>query len=68
VVLHRSLYASGFRLLVTSPRLEALASASVIEARRLDDKEAPQRALAQGKIDAAAAEKARLANKKAFKG
>lgn len=71
VVLYRSSYASGFRLIVTSPRLEALARTAVAQAARLDEREAPQREIARQKKEAderAEAEaKARAANKAAFR-
>lgn len=71
VVLYRSSYASGFRLIVTSPRLEALARTAVAQAARLDEREAPQREIARQKKEAddrAESEaKARLANKAAFR-
>jgi hypothetical protein len=71
VVLYRSAYASAFRLLVTSPRLDALARTAAAQALRLDTREAPQRELARQqkeKEDARAAqEKAREANKALFR-
>jgi hypothetical protein len=71
VVLYRSSYASGFRVIVTSPRLEALARTADAEASRLDEREAPQREIAREKQEAEdarlSAEKARLANKAAFR-
>ena len=71
VVLYRLSYASGFRLIVTSPRLEALARTAVAQAARLDEREAPQREIARQKKEAderAESEaKARLANKAAFR-
>ena len=71
VVLYRSSYASGFRLIVTSPRLEALARTAVAQAARLDEREAPQREIARQKKEAderAESEaKARAANKAAFR-
>lgn len=70
-VLYRSPYASSFRLVVSSRKLDALATAADIEAARLDEREAPQREIARQKKAAddarAAAEKARTANKAAFK-
>lgn len=69
-VLYRSLYLSGFRLIVTSTPLGALARTADADARRMDDREAPQRELARQKEDAAAVldsqEKARTTNKAAF--
>ena len=71
VELYRSSYASGFRLIVTSPRLEALARTAVAQAARLDEREAPQREIARQKKEAderAESEaKARAANKAAFR-
>src|SRR5205807_27037 len=67
VVLYRLSYASGFRMTVTSVRLEALARAAETQALRLDERDAPQREIARQKKEAddtrAAQEKARLANK-----
>jgi hypothetical protein len=71
VVLYRSSYASGFRMIVTSPRLEALTRTAVAQAVRLDGREAPQREIARQKKEAddrrASQEKARLANKATFR-
>ena len=71
VVLYRSSYASGFRLIVTSPRLEALARTAGAQALRLDEREAPQREIARQKKEAAdiraSEEQSRLANKAAFR-
>jgi hypothetical protein len=71
VVLYRSAYLSGFRIIVTSPRLEALARTADAEAIRLDEREAPIRETARQKKeteDARASEdKARAANKAAFR-
>jgi len=77
VVLYRSsdLYgsssASRFRLIVTSPRLEALAQTGEAPAIWLDASEAPQREIARQKKQAedtrVAEEKARIANKVAFR-
>jgi hypothetical protein len=70
VVLYRSTYRS-FRMIVTSPRLDALARSAEAEAARLDERDAPKRELARQKKDAddkrAAQEKARLANKALFR-
>jgi hypothetical protein len=69
-VLYRSSYASGFRLIVTSVRLAALARTAEAEAIRLDERDAPQRERARQKKEADDArvlqQKARLANKAAF--
>ena len=71
VVLYRLSYASGLRLIVTSPRLEALARAAVQQASRLDEREAPQREIARQKKEAEALrlaqEKSRLTNKATFR-
>jgi len=71
VVLYRSAYVSAFRLVVTSPKLDALARTAAAQALRLDTREAPQRELARQqkeKEDARAAqEKAREANKALFR-
>jgi hypothetical protein len=70
VVLYRSSYAT-FRVIVTSPRLEALARTSDAQAVRLDEREAPQREIARQKKEVEdtrlSQEKARLANKAAFR-
>jgi hypothetical protein len=71
VALHRSSFASEFRVVVTSPRLEMLARVAVAEAIRLDQREAPQREIDRKEKEAettrASQEKARLANKATFK-
>jgi hypothetical protein len=71
VVLYRSSYASEFLVLVTSPRLEALARTADAQAIRLDEREAPQREIARQKQEVeetrASQEKARTANKAAFR-
>jgi hypothetical protein len=71
VVLYRSSYASGFRMIVTSLRLEGLARTAEARALRLDELDAPKREIARQKKEAddtrAAQEKARLANKAAFR-
>jgi hypothetical protein len=70
VVLYRSSYA-GLRLIVTSSHLEALSRTAIVEAARLDEREAPRREVERQKKEAAAAtalqETARLANKAAFR-
>ena len=70
VVLYRS-YASGFRIIVTSLRLEALARTAAAQATLLDEREAPQREIARQKKETedarASQEQARLANKAAFR-
>jgi hypothetical protein len=71
VVLYRSSYAAGFRIIVTSPRLEALARTADAQAIRLDEREAPERELARQKKDVEdtrdSQEKARTANKAVFR-
>jgi hypothetical protein len=76
VVLYRSteLYRRSslrYRVTVTSPRLHALAQTAAAQAVLLDAREAPQRELAKRQKDLdntrAAQEKARLANKAAFR-
>jgi hypothetical protein len=71
VGLYRSSFASEFRVVVTSPRLEALAQTASAEATRLDEREAPQRETDRKQKEAddtrATQEKARLANKATFK-
>ena len=70
-VLYRSSYASGLRMIVTAVRLDALARVAEARALRLDDREAPQREIARQKKEAddarASHQKARVANKAAFK-
>ena len=69
--LYRSSYADGFRLILTSRRLEPMARTADLEAARLDAIDVPRQELARQKKDAAdavaAQEKARTANKAAFK-
>ena len=69
VVLYRSPYTSAIRIIVTSPRLDALARTADAQAVRLDEREAPSREIARQKKEAddrrASQEKARLANKAA---
>ena len=71
VVLYRSSYGTGFRVIVASPRLEALARTADARAILLDEREAPQRDIARQKKEAEDArvsqEKARLANKASFR-
>lgn len=71
VVLSRSSYGSEFKMMVTSPRLDALARTAEIESRRLDTREAPQREIARQKKEVAdtraSQEKARVANKATFR-
>jgi len=72
VVLYRtSSYRGGFRLIVKDSSLDDLARKATIQAVRLDDQEAPRREVARLKKEQddgrAAAEKARLANKKVFR-
>jgi hypothetical protein len=69
--LYGSSSSSRFRLIVTSPRLEALARTADAQAIRLDAHEAPQREIARQKKEVTDArvsqEKARIANKAAFR-
>jgi hypothetical protein len=71
VVLYRSTYASRFRIIVTSPPLEALARTADAQAIRLDEREAPQREIARQKKKVedtrVSQEKARAANKATFR-
>jgi hypothetical protein len=71
VILYRSSYAAGFRLVVASTRLEAAARAAEARAVRMDEVEAPARDVARRKKQAddarAAEEKARDKNKAAFR-
>jgi hypothetical protein len=71
VVLYRSPYASGFRLIVVGTKLEALARVANAEAIRLDQREAPQREIARQKKEMddsqASREKARRTNNAAFR-
>ncbi len=70
-VLYRASYGSGFRMVVTSVRLNALARTAEAQALQLDERDAPKRELARQKQEAdearALQEKARLANKPTFK-
>ena len=67
----RSSYGPTFRLVGVMKRLEAPAQAAALEAKRLDDQEAPQRDAARIASEAEAAkaklEKARLVNKPKFR-
>jgi hypothetical protein len=71
VGLYRSSFASEFRVVVSSPRLAALAGVAGAEAIRLDEREAPQREADRKNKEAedarVAREKARIANKATFK-
>jgi hypothetical protein len=71
VALYRSSFASEFKVIVASPRLEGLARTATMQAVRLDEREAPEREIARQKKAAeemrASQEKARLANKAAFR-
>jgi hypothetical protein len=71
VTLLRTSYASGVRLIVTSPRLDALAQAAEVKAQQLDLVEGPRRERDRQKKDAADAqtllEQQRLANKATFR-
>lgn len=67
----RSSYGEGFRLIGVMRRLAAPAQSATLEAKRLDDLEAPQRDAAKAASDEAAdkarMEKERLVNKPAFR-
>jgi hypothetical protein len=67
----RSSYGPAFRLIGVLKRLEAPVQTAILEAKRLDDQEAPQRDAARmaSEEDAARAklEKARLVNKPKFR-
>ena len=69
--LFRPSYASTFGLVVFSKRLDAMARAASLEAIRLDEQEAPERAIErkrkQEDEDRARQEKARTGNKAAFR-
>jgi hypothetical protein len=71
VELYRSSYATTFRMIVTSPRLDALARTATAQSLRLDAREAPQREIDRQKkeVDDARAtqEKARAVNKATFR-
>jgi hypothetical protein len=71
VVLYRGSYRSALRLIVTSPRLEALTRTAAVQATLLDEREAPQREIARLKKEAedarVAQEKVRTVNKAAFR-
>ena len=67
IVLYRtSSYGQALRLIVTALPVDALARKAESQARRLDEREAPSREIARQKQEQAAAEKARVANKKVF--
>ena len=70
-VLYRASYGAGFRMIVTSLRLDTLARTAEAQARRLDELDAPKREIARQKKAAddtrASQEKARLANKAGFR-
>jgi hypothetical protein len=70
-VLYRSAYSPGFRIIVMATKLDALARTAGAQAIRLDEREAPEREIARQKKEAddarGLAEKARLANKAAFR-
>jgi len=69
-VLQRAPYGTGFRMVVASVRLGALARTAEAQALQLDERDAPQRELARHQQEAddarAVQEKARLANKATF--
>jgi hypothetical protein len=70
VLYQRVSYTESFHLVVADLALAELATTAAAEARRLDDREAPQRELARQKkaleVERDDAAKARLANKPAF--
>ena len=67
----QSSYGPTFKLIGVAKALEASARAAAVEAKRLDDQEAPQREAArvasEGAEAKASLEKARLANKPKFR-
>ena len=69
--LYRTSYASRFRMIVTSVKLDALARTATTRAVLLDEREAPQREIARQKKEAdeerVSQQKARLANKAGFR-
>ncbi|OLD15535.1 MAG: hypothetical protein AUJ01_12060 [Acidobacteria bacterium 13_1_40CM_3_65_5] len=71
VALLRSSYATTFKMIVTMPRLDALARTADTQSLRLDAREAPQREIARQKkeVDDArtSQEKARVTNKATFR-
>ena len=72
VVLYRtSMYGTAFRLMVIEPRLDDLARKAEAQAIRLDVQEAPRREIARQNKEVAdgraAREKARVANRAAFR-
>jgi hypothetical protein len=71
VALYRSTYSTTFRMIVTMPRLDALARTADAQALKLDAREAPQREVARQKKEAddtrTSQEKARAANKATFR-
>jgi hypothetical protein len=71
VVYRTSTYGTAFRLMVTEPRLDDLARKAEAQAIRLDVQEAPRREIARQNKEVAdgraAREKARLANRAAFR-
>ena len=71
VALFRSSFGEGFQVVVTSTALDALARTAAAQAIRMDQREAPQRAIAQQKKDAEDArlsqEETRATNKAVFR-
>src|SRR5207244_4605704 len=69
--LFRSSYQPTFGILVLAKRLDALAGAAIVEAIRLDEREAPEREIErqkkQDEKNHAAQEQARLVNKPSFR-
>jgi len=70
-ILSRTAYGPSYKLIGTLKRLEAPAQAATLEAKRLEDAEAPQREAAriaqESEMERAKLEKARLINKPKFK-
>ncbi|HYM21737.1 MAG TPA: hypothetical protein VEU08_00950 [Vicinamibacterales bacterium] len=71
VLYRRSAYRETFRLVLTATTVENLAKKAAAQSARLDAQEAPQREIARQKKEkdegVAAAEKARIANKRQFR-
>jgi hypothetical protein len=71
LVLYRSPFGDGFRLIVTSPKLDGLAQVAEARAVMLDQRDAPARELARQKKEAADAlalqDQSRTTNKAAFR-
>jgi len=71
VVLYRSSYATAFKVIVTLPKLDAMARTADAESVRLDARDAPRREIARQKKEVedarATQEKARAVNKATFR-